>query len=374
MLARLGKYARRTDWMMIGAAAALLVFGFSAIYSVELGGEDGVYTLLNKQLIALIIGIFLAVFAASLHVAQWRNLARFVYLLGIILLIGVLIFGTTIRGTTGWFTFLGFSFQPVELMKIGVVLALARYMSSVKVRPIPLKDIVWSGMIAAVPVGLVMLQPDLGSASIIVGTWVLFVLYKGVRWQYVLAAIGIGALAFFLAWQFVFAEYQKDRVRIFMNPGLDPLGSGYNITQARIAIGSGGLIGRGLGEGSQSQLRFLPESQTDFIFAVIAEELGFLGVLVLFLSFVVLFYRLYRLRSVKSDEYAGFLAVGVFFVLFVQTYMNVGVNLGILPATGVALPFVSYGGSSLLASLFLVGLGESVAIHARSRTDLVASG
>jgi rod shape determining protein RodA len=374
MLSRLQSYARRIDWVMLGAVGALLVFGFSAIYSVELGGQDGTYTFLNKQFLALLIGLGLAGVAASLHVAQWRNLARFVYVVGIILLIAVLIFGTTIRGTTGWFTLLGFSFQPVEFMKIGVVLALARYMSSVKVRPLPLKDIVQSGVIAAIPVGLVLLQPDLGSASIIVGTWALFVLYKGVRWQYVLVAIGIGMLALFLAWQFVFAEYQKDRVRIFMNPSLDPLGSGYNITQARIAIGSGGLLGRGLGEGSQSQLRFLPESQTDFIFAVIAEELGFLGVSVLFLSFIVLFFRLYRLRSVKNDEYAQFLAMGILFVLFVQTYMNVGVNLGILPATGVALPFVSYGGSSLLVSLFLVGLGESIAIHSRSRTDLLARG
>lgn len=210
-----------------------------------------------------------------------------------------------------------------------------------------------------------MLQPDLGGAALLVGTWAVMVLFAGIRPSQVFALLGSVALVATIGWMFVFQQYQKDRIMTFIDPSLDPLRTGYNVMQAKIAIGSGGFWGRGLGDGSQSQLRFLPESQTDFVFAVIAEELGFVGVLLLFSAFIVLLWRMLAVSRMARDTFGAYLCIGTFSVIIVEVTVHVGANVLLMPATGVALPLVSYGGSALLLSLVFLGLVQSVAIRLR---------
>jgi len=224
-----------------------------------------------------------------------------------------------------------------------------------------LRSFAEASFLTLVPVILVLLQPDFGSASILVGIWAFFLLYAGIPWRYVIVLALAGGIAFLIGWNFFFAEYQRSRVLTFLDPGSDPLGEGYNVTQAIIAVGSGQWLGSGLGFGTQSQLKFLPESQTDFIFAVVAEELGFLGTALLLGAFIFVFSRLFRLAHKATDDFTCYLILGISSLLFLQFFVNVGMNLGLFPVTGIGLPFVSYGGSSLVVMLMLFAIVQSVA-------------
>jgi rod shape determining protein RodA len=210
---------------------------------------------------------------------------------------------------------------------------------------------------------VVLLQPDFGSAAVLMGIWFILALFAGMPMRTLGMLILCGIVAFVFAWFVLFAPYQKARIATFLNPTEDPLGQGYNVAQAVIAIGAGGGFGRGLGFGTQSQLKFLPESQTDFIFAVIAEELGFFGVTLLLGAFAVFFLRISRLVRLSRDNFTTYLLLGVSAVVFLQVLVNVGMNLGVFPVTGLGLPFVSYGGSSLIFFLFFVGVIQSIAIR-----------
>lgn len=359
-------FVRQFDWLLFAAVFALVLFGLTAIYSVALSQTSADFIFIKKQVLALVIGgVGFGVFALS-NYRQLRSYSLILYLVGILFLLGVLIFGTTVRGTTGWFAVAGFSFQPVELMKIILIIVLARYFSDRARRRLGWREIIESGILVAVPTILVLLQPDLGSALILVMLWAAVILVAGIRKVHLLILTLGFSLTSVLSWFFVLADYQKARIMTFLNPAYDPLGQGYNVTQAMIAIGSGGWFGRGLGFGSQSQLKFLPEAQTDFIFAVIAEELGFLGVLLVLAAFILLITRILRLIKLSTDNFTSYLLLGIGAVIFFQFLVNVGMNLGLLPVTGVALPFVSYGGSSLLMTLIMIGIVESVALRTRT--------
>jgi len=364
-LARFFRQLQRLDWILLLAVLVLFGFGMAAIYSVELSRESAEFLLLRKQGIAFAIGIVLLVVSAGANYLQLRNYGRLLYLIGIGLMVLVLIFGSTIRGTTGWFVLFGVSFQPVEFMKLALAVELARYFGEHARRQFGWREIFGSGLLTCVPVFLTAIQPDLGSAMLMLGMWGLLVFFAGLRLrQGAILAIVVIAIAIF-GWFFLLQPYQKQRVEVFLDPSLDPLEKGYNVTQSRIAIGSGQLFGRGLGFGSQSQLKFLPESQTDFVFAVIAEELGFFGVMIIFFAIGVFMYRSITLSRHARDNFTGFLAIALSASVFVQAMVNIGVNLALLPATGVALPFVSYGGSSLVFSLLMVGILESIAVRER---------
>ncbi|MDP2631280.1 MAG: rod shape-determining protein RodA [Candidatus Uhrbacteria bacterium] len=356
---------QRFDWILLFSALVLFAFGIAAIYSVELSRESADFLLLKKHLIALGVGTVALLIMANANFLQLRSYGRILYLLGVVLMIAVLIFGSEIRGTTGWFDFGVFSFQPVEFMKIALAVELARFFSERARRRFGWKEIFGSGALVAIPVVLTAIQPDLGSAFLLVGMWVILMFFAGLRWHHA-TVLGVLVVLFaIISWSFLLHDYQKERLAVFINPDLDPLESGYNINQAKIAIGSGQLFGRGLGFGSQSQLKFLPESQTDFVFAVIAEELGFFGVLVILTSIGVFLSRALLLAYRGNDHFTTFLAIAIFGALFVQMSVNIGVNLAIFPATGVGLPFVSYGGSSLVMSFFMLGILESVAVRLR---------
>jgi rod shape determining protein RodA len=347
---------------MILAAFVLFAFGIAMITSVELSRGAEEFVFVRKQLIALGIGLVLFTAAASVNYQLFRAYSRLFYGFSLLLLISVLVFGQTLNGTTGWFILGGFSFQPVELMKFALALELARYFSDNARERFGWRELVQSGVRAALPVLLVLQQPDLGGAVILMGIWIIMIFFAGIRWQHIAAMVlTLGLLVGGVLASGQLEDYQLQRVATFLNPSSDPLATGYNVAQAKIAIGAGGFFGRGLGAGSQSQLRFLPESQTDFVFAVIAEELGFVGVMVVLGAFVLLFVRILGTVRVSRDAFAAYLLIGICATFFVQTFIHVGVNLAIMPATGVTLPFVSYGGSSLIIMLAMLGVAESVA-------------
>jgi rod shape determining protein RodA len=204
------------------------------------------------------------------------------------------------------------------------------------------------------------MQPDTGSAAVLLGLWFILLMVTGVRWRYLGVIMLTAIVLVSILWFGMFADYQKARIMTFLNPAIDPLGSGYNVTQAKIAVGSGGVFGRGLGFGSQSQLKFIPESQTDFIFAVIAEELGLLGVALVLGLWVLIFYRLARAAKRARDDFGQFVLLGILIIFFIHIFVNIGMNIGLLPVTGISLPFLSYGGSFVLVSMFFIGVAESV--------------
>ncbi len=356
---------RSADWILILAAFTLVSFGLAAIYSVELSHGTTDFLNIQKQGAAAVIGATLSLMVACSNYHLLRNYAAVLYVSGLGLLGGVLLFGATVNGTKGWYAIAGFSFQPVEFMKLALAVALASYFSRRARLEFGWRELVESGALTAVPAGLVLLQPDLGSAVLLMGMWGILVLFAGIKKRQLVVLAAVAAIVGAVAWQFLLAPYQKDRILTFADPTFDPLGQGYNVAQAMIAVGAGGWFGSGLGFGSQSQLKFLPESQTDFIFSVIAEELGFFGVSLLLVGFLVVFFRIWQIARRTNDDFTGFLLIGFGGVLFVQFFVNAGMNLGVLPVTGVALPLVSYGGSSLVLTLLMLGIVESVAMRER---------
>ncbi|MFH1089456.1 MAG: rod shape-determining protein RodA [Candidatus Uhrbacteria bacterium] len=353
---------RRVDGRMLLATLVLISLGFSAIYSITLSQNGQGFLLIQKQFIALGLGLLLAIFVAWSNYRWTQSYVIPFYILTNLALVAVLFLGETIRGTTGWFSLFGFHFQPVELAKLCVIVVLARYFSG-RGGDISWRELAESGAIVGLPVFLTLCQPDLGSALLLVGIWSAFLFFAGLKFKHILLLVLVGVVSLAFSWQFLFADYQKARLVSFIDPTNDPMGQGYNVQQAIIAVGSGGLFGRGLGFGSQSQLKFIPESQTDFIFAVIAEEFGLVGVLLLFGAFFLLLHRLLKRARLTRDDFTSFLLLGIAALFLISFLVNVGMNLGLLPVTGIALPFVSYGGSALMMSLIMVGLAQSVVIH-----------
>ncbi len=351
---------RGFDWVLCVAMFLLIALGLTAIYSVDLS-RGAELTYFKKQLIATGIGGILFLIASFSQYTLFRSSAKWWFVAATVFLIVVLVFGSTIRGTRGWFSVAGLTFQPVEFAKVGLILMLSYIIARFGRRFDRPLFFFGTGMVTMVLVGLVMLQPDLGSAVLLGLIWFGLMLLAGAKKLYVGLLLGVVLLVGTAGWFFFLQPYQKDRLITFINPEKDPLGAGYNVTQAIIAVGAGKFFGRGLGFGSQSQLKFLPEAQTDFIFSVIGEELGMAGVGVGLLLFGVLFWRLFLIIRKTNDDFVASVAAGVVILFFSQFFINVGANLGLLPVTGVPLPFISYGGSSLMMSMLLLGIAESMA-------------
>ncbi len=358
---------KKLDWLLLAVTILLVLFGLVALYSVSLSLGEASFLNFKKQIIFLIIGLILSFGISFLDYRFFRIFNWVIYCLAAILLILVLFFGQTIRGTTGWFSFGFFNLQPVEIAKLALIIFLSKYFSDHSREMHELRHVIITGLMAAILIILVALQPDLGSALILLFLWlgVLFIL--GVKRSYLLGIILLICLLSVAAWFLILQDYQKDRISTFFNPSANPLGTGYNIKQSIIAIGSGRFLGQGLSFGSQSQLKFLPESQTDFIFAVIAEELGLIGVFLVLIFWTVLFYRLTKGARNARDDFGSILIMGIVVLLAIQIFINIGTNIGLVPVTGISLPLVSYGGSSLLIFLIMIGLAQSVIMRGRER-------
>lgn len=360
---RLVSWLRRLDWPTVVTVALLVLFGIATIYSIGVNKNPPDLDRFWRQVIALGIGLVLFLVLIAVDFRIWHSLAWVLYGGAVFLLGSVLLFGAEIRGTRGWFVLegIGAQVQPVEFAKILLILVFAKYLADRGGRITDLRAFTGCALLLLVPVSLIILQPDLGSALILVATWTGMLLIARVPRRIWLIAVVVAVLISGLAWQFLLRDYQRNRIATFVNPARDPLGFGYNIAQSMVAVGSGELLGRGLGLGPQSHLNFLPEQETDFIFAVIAEELGFIGSVLLLGLFALLLVRIFWLARRAPDDFSLFTLSGIGIVLFVQIFVNIGTNIGIVPVAGVPLPLVSYGGSALIASLAGFGIVESIA-------------
>ncbi len=359
--------AKRFDWVLFAAIAMLISFGLVEIYSVALGQGGSSMNNFRKQLIAAAVGLAVFFLASLIDYRALKTYNSYVFIAGALLLSAVLAAGITVRGTRGWFYIGAYGFQPVEIAKIILIIVLARLFSEHAFAARPRKYLFLSIATAGTLVGLVLAQPDFGSAMILVLLAFAMAAVAGFDRKYYLAMGLIVLTAGVLAWTLYLAPYQKQRIMTFLDPTFDPLHQGYNIAQAIIAVGAGRMFGRGIGFGSQSQLKFLPEAQNDFIFAVIAEELGFLGVILLVTFFLVIFFRAVRHVARIKDPFGSFILVGAMSLIFIEMFINIGMNIGMLPVVGISLPFVSYGGSALVSSLALLGIVESVIIRSKER-------
>lgn len=351
------------DWWLALAAVLLSFMGILILFGAKQSGDT---ILFYKQLFFLMAGVVL-MFAVSFfdyrRLKTSSSLVVMLYLAAILALGSVLIFGIKIRGSVSWFKIGNFSIEPVEFVKIVIVILFAKFFTLRHAEIYRLSHIVLSAFYAAVPVGLVLAQPDFGSAALLIALWVGMMLVAGIKRKHFLTLFIIGITAVSAMWFGVFKDYQKDRIMTFLNPLHDPYGAGYNIIQSKIAIGAGGMWGQGLGQGIQTRLGFLPEYHTDFIFSAIAEELGFVGVLLIFAGYAILSFRILKIAGHSSNNFAKLFCFGFLILIFSQFVINVGMNLGLMPVTGITLPFLSYGGSSLVSMFLALGIVQSIAIR-----------
>ena len=344
------------DWLLLMPVLLMLSYSTLAMYSLQVNVVNSSASIINGHLIFIFIGLFLAGLLFFIPYQIIGDYYKIWIAVAVVLLISVLLFGATIKGTRGWFYFLGFTFQPVEMVKIAAIVAFSKILSLIDVNRYAFKALLISGGVAGLLIGLVMLQPDLGSAAIIGVIWLGYALSLPIPLRKTLSILFLTLGLIITVLGFNLKTYQKDRLLTFIDPQRDPLGAGYNVTQSMIAVGSGGISGRGLSYGSQSHLQFLPEKETDFIFAMIAEELGFWGAGLLMFAYVWFLFRLWWISRTTIDGLGYYLILGYLVYVASQTFINIGMNLGVTPVVGLPLPFVSAGGSSMMASLLGLGL------------------
>ncbi len=355
------KKIKEMDFILLFSVFVISTIGIVSIYGL---GND-----LYIRQIGFILGGFLLMFLVSF--IDWRAFREnsyfilILYFFSLLSLYGLLLFGPTIKGVQRWYRIGDFSFDPAEVFKIVIVILLAKYFSTRHVEMYKVSHIIFSGIYVAIPAFLIFRQPDLGSALILVIMWMGILIISGIKIKHFLAIIMLGLAVFGAGWLFFLQDYQKDRVVAFLNPELDPQGIGWGQNQALIAVGSGGFWGKGIGEGTQSQLGFLPEPETDFIFSIIGEEMGFFGVMVLLLFFGIFLWRLILVILNSKTNFPRLFVSGFAILIITQMFINIGMNLGILPIIGTPLPLVSYGGSNAL--FVFLGLGIVLSI----RRDMV---
>jgi rod shape determining protein RodA len=370
--------AARLDWVLMLASGALLAAGAVLVWSATstrddlTSGDPNSY--FKRQLVNIAIGIVLGVMVAATDHRWVRILAPLVYVASVIGLVLVLVMGTTINGSRSWIQVGGASIQPAEFAKLAVVIGMAllvaeRTEGTLHTRSwgeVDTKDVVGMLAIAGLPALLILLQPDLGTMLVLSATVFGVLAVAGVRRTWLLGLFAGAVVTATLAVQLhVLKAYQLDRFMAFTNPNLDPRGAGYNTTQARIAIGNGGIFGQGLFGGSQTKAGFVPEQHTDFIFTVAGEELGLVGSAVLIALLCVVLWRALRIASNADDLFGRVAAAGIACWFGFQAFQNIGMCLGIMPVTGVPLPLVSYGGSSMFASLMALGLLQNIYLRSK---------
>ena len=340
------------NYLLLGLIIILFLIGLAALYSIS-NGDFNSWPLKHSQ--RFIIGLIIFFIVVFFDLRVIFGYAYLIFLLSIISLIIVPLFGIESNGATRWISIAGISLQPSEFVKYTLILALAKYFHSINYDNSFVKTLIIPLIITTIPVLLVITQPDLGTALIILLGGISLFWISGLNYKYFITGIFliIGSLPFL--WQYL-KEYQKDRVLTFFNPERDPLGNGYHIMQSKIALGSGGIFGKGYMDGTQSHLNFLPEMQTDFIFTMLGEEFGFLGTLILLLIYATLIIISIRLALKSRSLFSKYLSLGVCNVFFIYVFVNIGMVTGLLPVVGVPLPFISYGGSSMLAVMFGFGL------------------
>jgi rod shape determining protein RodA len=355
------------DFYMVLTAGLLIGFGVVAIWSAQGGGQVSVLNEGVRQAIFAIIGAMLMIFVASFNYRFLGTLAWILYAGSLASLVLVLIpgIGISIAGSRRWFDLGVTTVQPSEFATLVTIIALSSFVASRGEQMRELGNFFVSLLIALVPAGLVFLEPDLGTASVFGIIWLAIILTTQVRWRYLGPLLVSSIPAAYFAWHFILHDYQKDRLLISFDPFKDPTGDGYNIIQARYAIGAGGLFGSGLQGGTQSRLELLKVRESDFIFAHASGMVGFVGMICLFVLYMILLWRCLRVAQSARDQFGQALAIGFSAMLFYQSFVNMGMNMGIMPVTGITLPLISQGSSSLWTFLIGIGILQSVLLHHR---------
>ena len=352
------KIWRSFDFVLLAATVLLIAFGVAMIYSATPDTPE-LHDLPRRQVIWALLGLTLTLAVAAIDYRFLESLQQPLYVLTVVSLLLVLVVGQATHGAQRWIS--GSSFQPSELAKVLVIITLAQYLAQHEKDLGRFRYILASMIFVAVPMGLIYLQPHLGTIVVLAVVWLSMVLMAGMRLLH-LGIFGLtGLLSIPLVW-FSLKDYMRERLLLFINPARDPAAR-YNIDQALISIGSGGWLGKGYASGSQSQLHFLRVRHTDFIFSVIGEEMGFVGTLVLFALIGIVLWRILRAASLARDSFGRLIACGVATLIFFQSLVNIGMNLGLLPVIGIPLPFISAGGSSLITLLIAEGLVQSVVMR-----------
>jgi len=347
---------KRQDWFLYGSVFFLALASLVGIMS-------GASELFPEQLIwfALAFGIIFLLSNVDMRpIINYRSYLLGAYLISLVLLLSTLFFAPVIREAQSWLVFGSFQFQPSELMKIGLVIFLAYFFARRHIGIAHVRNIAISFVYVALPMGILFLQPDWGSALVLFLVWVGFLFVSGIRWHHLAIGFFLCLLLGVVAWMFFLAPYQKERIIGFLEPSYDPLGINYSSIQARIAIGSGGFLGKGFQRGTQTQLGFLPEPGTDFIFASFIEEWGFLGGLLILGAFFTMIFRIVTIGLRSSDTFSQLVCLGTAILFLSEFMLNVGSTIGLLPIIGVTFPFLSYGGSSLLTKAMLIGIIQNI--------------
>jgi rod shape determining protein RodA len=357
------KIWRNFDFVLLAATALLIVFGIAMIYSAAPDTPD-LKDLPRRQIVWALVGLVLLLFVAAIDYRSLESLQKPLYALTIISLLLVLLMGQVTHGAQRWIS--GSSFQPSELAKVLIIVTLAQFLAQHEKEIGRFRYILISIIYVAVPMALIYRQPHLGTVIVLAVIWLVMVLMAGMRLLHLGIFGFVGLLSMPLIW-FSLKDYMQERLLLFINPAGDPAAR-YNIDQALISIGSGGWLGKGYASGSQSQLHFLRVRHTDFIFSVIGEEMGFVGALVLFALIAIVLWRILRAASLARDSFGRLIACGVAALIFFQSFVNIGMNLSLLPVIGIPLPFISAGGSSLITLLIAEGLVQSVVMRHKELT------
>lgn len=360
----------RFDYVLTLAALALVGLGLALIYSGSIRSYTGpVASFSNpvaKQVIFAFIGIVAMLLVSKLDYHYLTHYSWVFYAMGLVSLVAILIVGDAAGGSTRWFDLGPIQLQPSEFAKLATILTLARFFSEHGGDAKDLRTLLISLLIVAPMMGLVFIEPDLGTSMVFAAIWLGVVVVAGVSRSHLLimGALFVAILPF--VWTFAIADYQVERVSVLVDSEQDPLGASYNVNQSKIAVGSGQITGKGLTHGQQTQLRYLKVPTKDFIFSVLGEELGFVGAMFLFGLFILLLMRGIRAAQIAGDTAGQLVAVGIVMLILMQTFINVAVNLSIFPVTGIPLPFVSQGGSSLVSLFISLGILQSIVMRHRA--------
>jgi rod shape determining protein RodA len=347
------------DPLLLFGLIAIAMIGMVILYSAS---NQSLHTI-ERDLVRLGLGFGIMLVFAQISPQKYQQWAPWIYAIGLLLLVLVLFIGKSDRGAQRWLSLGFFRFQPSEIMKLAMPMMLSWYMDD-KTLPPAAGALMVCSVLLAIPVLLTAKQPDLGTAIIIAASGVFVILLAGISWRLIAGLTTLAALCTPILWHFMHA-YQKERVMTFLNPESDPLGSGYHIIQSKIAIGSGGLFGKGWLNGTQAHLKFLPEHTTDFIFAVSAEEFGFIGAVLLILVFLGILSRCLYISSQAQSTFNRLLTGSLCLTFFISVFINIGMVAGILPVVGIPLPFISYGGTSLVS--IMAGFGIIMSVHTHKK-------
>lgn len=354
------------DTVLTFLISMLALFSIAVLWSAS--NHNTAY--ITSQALKIAAGFVIMVFIAFLPPERLKQLTPIIYIVALLLLLAVIFIGIEANGAYRWIDLKLFRFQPSEIAKLAVPMMVAYYLHKRKIPP-TFFNVIGSLLLIALPVALIFLQPDLGTAIIVLFSGIIVLFLGGLQWRYILIAFGLIAIALPSLWFFGMKEYQKDRVETFLNPELDPLGKGYQIIQSKIAIGSGGIYGKGWENSTQVSLQFLPEATTDFIYAIIGEEFGLIGSVLLLICYLMIIWRGLYISYHARDSFYQLVGGAVCLVFFFYVFVNTGMVSGVLPVVGVPLPFISYGGTSIMTLFISFGILMNIYSHPASITKRI---